>query len=127
MTEKLRTATVKLSEEEASASRIFAERSILHARANKKEWGEIGDVFIADEKEHKVAWTTSVSVAVRNGRLVVIGEEEAEIKGDQIDITEAAEKMAKEAKIDLLKVQPTGRGGTQITKGDVQRFIKANK
>jgi Tfp pilus assembly pilus retraction ATPase PilT len=127
MSEEIRTATVKLSQEEAAGGHVFVDRSILHARVNEKEWGELGDVFIADEEEHVVAWTTPVSMAVRSKRLEVVEEEKVKVKGKDINITDAAQEMADEAKIDVLKIQPTGRGGTQITKGDVKRYIQAQE
>lgn len=117
---------VKLSEEDQAHSRIFSDRSTLHARVNSEEWGAIGEVFISDGETHRVAKTDGVNFALRSGLLVQVGDEaEQAVDLEEIDITRTAQETIEDLELDATKIQPTGHGGTQITKADVDRYVKS--
>lgn len=116
---------VKLEEEEAARGAVFYERNAQHAQARLgRPMDDIADaeVTVKGEKEFTVANTPAVREAIRVGRLVLVGK--AKVKEAKIYATQAAVDLAAENEIDMSKVTPTGRQGTQITKGDVQRTVK---
>lgn len=133
----MRVVIVKRHPEESARGGLFAERDHLHKLAAPKEWPD-GDVFIADDEKHTLAYTTGVDQAISTRRLVKVSEKDLETKAKaasespkepeagEIQVTAAALKLADEAGVNLEEVVPTGAAG-QVTKSDVDRAIMAAK
>ena len=127
MKNQIKTKIVAMSPEEVAHGRAFFELNILHGRVNPDAFGTQGDVFLSTAERFTVADTEAVRVAIRNGRLVE-GIEDTKpvvVDPDKIEITVAAKKAVKEHDLDINRLNPTGKNGAQITKADVDRYMKA--
>lgn len=124
---QIKTLQVRLSPEEFAHGRVFGEINPLHGRVNPDAFGVQGDVFLTTDEVYTVAATVAVRKAIKNGRLVAGIEDSAPVvvDPDKIEITRAAKALVEDHDLDIARISATGKGGAQITKADVDRYMKA--